>query len=966
MYTEMNRFVYHLPFLDRSLKMFNPRSGGRARFVSINNEWRRFFSFPSSVWERIAPEALPRVAMQATYECSTIRQAETARQWVPRQSLRTSEKMFNPRSGGQARVPSRKISIALAWIVSLALIAGIALPGCDRSLAKKDNTSKDGKSASSASNAESSAQGRKILEACIAKYQKLKSYEDVGALTIRIPTSDPKSPRVISEPMRIAFDAPNRLAIQARNLQAMWSNNARTWEAVVGKDEFKPFGKQRLVRPLPETIDLTWLIVDNLGALLDDAIIGSPMQLQLLLDEKPLAYLLEPDSKISLIEAKEFESAKCDRVQCIVKDLRWVFWIDQQTLLLRKYEMPSQLIGLLVPGLPSNFDPTKAELSVEYFGAKANPSVDWRGWQIPNQIDDVPVRRLIDAPPGNTPALIGKQLDHFDLLGADGNRMLDSAQREKEITILGWVTKDERGEIFVKGLIELQRELDKRSLNKAEIILISRNRPFEILEPLKKWNSTFPLAFDIENLASKAFSLQNQPAVVVIDKQLRVQHIDEMGYLNVIPNIIEDLHRGVDIANRRLQHAIDDEERFNSRLHRAMVDKSQTEALPPIKAFPFTYHVMNEKWHATFSDTIIAASGENSYPQVGQPDASLDPFVANAKRQRVATVLDELGHVYAIDNAGVKSRIANIPIEQADNALRIHVLPDPWTHRWIAIVPEGLPRYWLIDASSNPIADPVDATQFDLDDNETLVSFAWTVVDGQPGLAVATSSSKLFVLNPETQKLRTANVGAVAAIVPTINQRGECLSWNVIRTNGDIEEIESLRSKSPSLSEEPSDSQRKKLTFEPQTSPWAWGRNRNEGVLLGMAKLPSGETGTISQTPLFVPRLRHPLSVRPEQCKILSTITLPDGSLYWLSTAPNRVLHLQTADGFVADQMSLGKRIVGAGLFPDGNNLRIVLAVDNEVNCWSIARPIAATQSGTDTVPARNPEAVSPSEKPGA
>ena len=50
------------------------------------------FSFPGSALERTAPEALPRFALQTQYERMTVRQAEPARQWVPRQSLGTSNK----------------------------------------------------------------------------------------------------------------------------------------------------------------------------------------------------------------------------------------------------------------------------------------------------------------------------------------------------------------------------------------------------------------------------------------------------------------------------------------------------------------------------------------------------------------------------------------------------------------------------------------------------------------------------------------------------------------------------------------------------------------------------------------------------------------------------------------------------------------------------------------------------------
>ena len=853
------------------------------------------------------------------------------------------------------------MSIALATF-----LACLTWTGCDRPTTKKEAISKDSASQKTVSSdgetpkqedatptAESTAAARVLLDACISKYKRLQSYEDLGVLRIRIPTIAPKAPTVITEPMRIAFEAPYKLAIQSRTLQAMWSSKSNTWEAIVGKENSKPFGSQRLVRPLPDAIDLTWLIVDNLGASLNDPVIGSPIQLQLLFDEKPLAYLLEPDSKIALLPSENFDSAKCDRIQVISKGLKWVFWIDQEKQLLRKYEMPTQGIEFLVPGLPADFDPSKAELSVELVGAKANPNVDWSVWRIPNQPDEIPVRRLIDAPPRNTPPLIGKQLEAFDLIGADGKVILDSAQRSKWITVLCWVTNDEIGEKFVKYLFDIQRDLDKRTPNQAEIILVTQAKASEMQASLLKWNCSLPLAIDTQGLTQKVFSIQRQPAVVILDKQVRIQHFDEVGYLNLIPNIVDNLQLGVDIASRRLQNAIHDEARYNSRLHRSMVDKSQTESLAPIESFPFTYHKSKEAWHVAFDETIIAASGEHFYPNVESTKEGLGLIERNAKSQRITTVLDELGRVHSVDNSGVKKWIANIPIDQADNAKRIHVLPDPWTHRWIAIVPEGLPRYWLIDPTAITKEDPVDATQYDLDEDESPVAFAWTVKDGEPALTIATSSMKLRVLDPSSKKRFSADSAAIASIVPFINDRGECLTWNVVKTDGQIEELEDLRAKSFAASDESSLSQIRKLTFIPQASAWVWGRSRNRGVMLGLAQLPSGETGTILQSKLFEPILRHPLSVRPEQCRILSAATLLDGSFYWLSTAPSRVLHLQTGDGLVADQMSLGKRIVTGGIYPDDSNLRIVLVIDKEVNCWSIEVPKPAP--APETVPAASP-----------
>ena len=844
------------------------------------------------------------------------------------------------------------------------LLFSLFVAGCDRAKpvtgqAGKVPESKEGKSAGPDSTgttvqAVSDPAARAKLESCIAQYKRVKSYEDRGVLSIRIPTSVPSEPRVITEPMRIAFESPNRLAIQARGLKTMWSPS-NTWEAVVGKVNSKPFGSQRLVRPLPDAIDLTWLIVDHLGPLVNDPIIGSPFHLQLLFDEKPLAYMMEPNSIVKLLEPAVFDAAKCDRIQVLSKELKWVFWIDQETQLLRKYEIPVQGIELLVPGLPAEFDPTKAELSVELVGAKANASVDWSQWQIPNQQDEIPVRRFIEAPPRNAPFLIGKTLKPFDLKDATGKRILDSAERMKPITVLCWITNDDVGEMFVKYLFEIQREFEKRKLNSAEIVLVSQANPTDMQASLKKWNCLLPLAIDTTNLTETEFLIQRQPAVVIIDNQVRVQHFDEFGYFNFIPNVVEDLQRGVNIAARRLQLAIHDEARYNSRLHRAVIEKSQTEKLLPIEEFPFAFHEPMDIWNAPFSEPIIAAGSEHFYPQVGKSNGADGLFAADTVRQRVMTVLDESGRVFCIDNTGAKTLVATLPTEQAANPKRIHVLPDPWTHRWIAIVPEGLPRFWLIDGSEKASDVPVVATQYDLDDNETPTAFVWTMKDGVPSLTLGTSASKLRVLDPQTKKRFSSPTAPIASIVPIVTDLGECVGWNAIKENGEIEELEAFRSSSlPSKGVE----QPARLTFIPQASSWEWGRHRKQGLLLGLATLPSGETGTILQSRLFEPLLRHPLSVRPEQCRVLSSTNAINGTLYWLATAPNRVLHLQTADGFDVDQMCLGKRIAGAGIYPDGKKLRVVIAVDTEVNCWTIELPEPPLTPGLENVLPPGPESV--------
>ena len=58
--------------------------------MTLLDERHRVFAFLRSAGEHTAHEALPRVTMQEQHECLATRQAEPARQWVPRQTPGTS------------------------------------------------------------------------------------------------------------------------------------------------------------------------------------------------------------------------------------------------------------------------------------------------------------------------------------------------------------------------------------------------------------------------------------------------------------------------------------------------------------------------------------------------------------------------------------------------------------------------------------------------------------------------------------------------------------------------------------------------------------------------------------------------------------------------------------------------------------------------------------------------------------
>jgi hypothetical protein len=69
-----------------------------------------------------------------------------------------------------------------------------------------------------------------------------------------------------------------------------------------------------------------------------------------------------------------------------------------------------------------------------------------------------------------------------------------------------------------------------------------------------------------------------------------------------------------------------------------------------------------------------------------------------------------------------------------------------------------------------------------------------------------------------------------------------------------------------------------------------------------------------------------------------------------LASGPNRILHLFSVDYRLFDQASLGSRIFGATLIGWQGDLKMVVALEKEVSCWSIDIPDAPSGEISDGV----------------
>jgi hypothetical protein len=67
-----------------------------------------------------------------------------------------------------------------------------------------------------------------------------------------------------------------------------------------------------------------------------------------------------------------------------------------------------------------------------------------------------------------------------------------------------------------------------------------------------------------------------------------------------------------------------------------------------------------------------------------------------------------------------------------------------------------------------------------------------------------------------------------------------------------------------------------------------------------------------------------------------------------VATGPSRVLHLFSGDLRLIDQASLNARILGASLVTWQDDLKLLVALEREISCWSIDVPNASETKTND------------------
>lgn len=791
---------------------------------------------------------------------------------------------------------------------------------------------------------------RELLTECLKKYRSIDRYQDRGQLVIQGATT-------LTLPIEVAWERPNRLGLRTGSMRGMWTST--TWEAQA-LGAISPFPNQRLVRPLPPKIDLGWIGDDTMGGLLQDPM-SKPIQLELLLSSDSSESLFGSDSELGVLESALFDNVNCQRVE-VQKTLqstklRWVLWIDPKSRLLRRIELPPEFY---YPGVPSE-QLAGVRCSIELLGADELSSIDWSRWALPSVADEIAVSRWVAPPPIASTPLLGKVIEPIDLKDVSGQILLDTAEPKKPWSVLVWVSDQSESRPLVDDLLNIRRLMLERELTAVSslILVCSKQESDGLIEKLRAWNCDIPLAVDNDGSLSRCFQVERAPAMIVLDRGRRVQvaeYVITPQSIASIPELVDKLRGQQDLASRQLQQDLDNQSRFTGAMHRVALDKDQALKLKQISPFPFAVYGMKRDWKVELDVPLVSAGGV-WYPQAALNSEEVSPD------QLAMSMLDEDGRLQTVAFDGTKKLCARIETESADGAKKLTTVVDPWTHQWVAVVPEGLPRFWI--ASSHPVSGDLGvATAYNTQSAESPVCYAWIpqrTTDGSlisSKLAIGTSESRLMMIEPRTeQRLDGTFREPPVAFVPGVGSEGNVEEWDVLYSDGSLHKISNLTGlANESISGATLEARLDRLDVKVVSGAWYWGKHSRAGNgaagsgsgILGetpveflLGRLASGETGVLASNHLHQVQFQRALTVRPEQAKLLGTTRLSDGTLMGLATGPSRILQLFSADLRFMDQASFEARVLGATIIPFKGDLKLVVALEREVSCWSIDVPDA-------------------------
>jgi len=750
---------------------------------------------------------------------------------------------------------------------------------------------------------------RAIFARMAKVYQSAKTYGDHGEM--RLTFVQQGQQRDERDRFVIAMQRPDKLRIETDESQVLIDGEKlfAAVQAVPG---------QVVVRSAPQKLTLDTVMRNPIVAQsLGTGLIGSSVRLVLLLDDDPAATLLNDAESVEMAEPGELGGKACHRVRVTRQGGVITYWIDRQSYLLRRVDLPAA-------GLLQQLQASSATLMIDFPGAEigVNLAPETFRFEMPKGAERV---KFFQPP---SPAdLLGEPAPEFRFENPGGEAVTNQSVQGKTAVFEFWSTTCAPCRTSLPKLDAVRQ----RYADQADVVFYavsldpSQVSDADVRAALDELDVAMPLLRDPTGESAARFRSTATPSLFVIGPAGRVHHFEIGANPNVttqLPEVIDAVAAGEAAFEEALAEHRAQLDRYERMIEQAEQD-AQTQQ-PETEIAPRT--------EPQALKLELAWSLED-LPEPG----NILPFTRDG-RPRLA-VVDSFSRIAELTPGGTVEAIHEFELEEGEAINSLRTALDSSGRRYFAAVAimMGQQRFHVLDARfqkllsfpqtalQNPHAGIGDVQLGALrpgGELRALVGY-WGDVGVQ---AVSIEGERLWA------NRNVAGVQRIALSAPDADGQRElyCTGTTgalaVLNADGDLQTPMSLPGR---------------------FIAWIVGADLGPGgerLYCGLAGGEMGrneavgleiENGQIRETWSY--RLPDGLHGQPIEPVVAGRLGI-EGTAAWLLPGADGSIHILGTDGTVIDRFSYGAALGGLATVVDGQRTLLLIATRGKIEGYTIGR----------------------------
>ncbi len=732
----------------------------------------------------------------------------------------------------------------------------------------------------------------------IAAYQNAPAYSDRGEILLRYRMNGTQHQD--AAPLSVALERPQHLRLQAYQVDLV--SNGEALQARIDDAGTQGIDGQIVSRPAPEQLTLPSVLDDHLlNDVLQRGLGRHPIQLELLLAKSPLEPMLAEDVRRRLLDDRELNGRRCYRVEVRTTEGPFVFWIDTQDYVLRRFEYPARA---MLAELATSVSASDMSLVAEFHDARFHAEPErFDLWEVPPTAKVV--RRFVRPPLGLSSSLFGKTPNDFTFERLDGDRVSREQLLGKTV-VLHWFVDHPACRASLERLQQVAERFAERE--DVEIFAVSAEAPStpaqRLSDLLAEWQVQLPIIRDVSAVGRDCFDIVALPALVVLGPDGTVQFfgvtynpaLDEQ-----LGEALDRMARGEDLGQAVLAQAEQDQLEYRQWLAAAGYRSDLPE--PGARTEPEKL-----RYQLQWTTDQIARAGNLRFVRTAD---ELEVWVLSAGRE-----------IVRLDKKGTFKSVMRLPLARHEQASALRVAEGEDGVVALAVWDLGGSRVDVLDAEGRLLfaAPPPDLRHAGLRD----VQWIDIEQDGIPELCVSMAGQAAVAWDLTGRQVLAAPLGGTRSIIGLIDEPGILA---ITTDNGRIARVRSNELLGPA------DPHPLHPIFELHA-----GRSGTV-ALLGVSLDTDGNRRLYGMGPQFDVRWDYMLAGGAHRTPLQWVVptTLPeDLGTGWIVCGPDGSVHVVSGDGLFHDYFFVGGTVTGIDALYSGERLLLVIGSENEVSCCEL------------------------------